>query len=259
MAQITHDTIDGAVARIAIERPAKRNAMSPETRNELIDAIDAAIADPAIGAILLASNGGHFCAGGDIDAMDVGGAFAGRNRMRRTHRLVHTLLGCDKPVIAAIEGFAVGAGASLALLADSIVIAAGGTIGFPFFHVGLVPDCGLFYTLPRRVGPARARQLLLYARMVADADALAIGLADMAAAKGEAEKVATGLAGKIMCMPPGAFALAKRQLAMFPTDLDTALELEAMAQAMCFTESEFAEGRAAFKEKRRPDFRGQAD
>jgi 2-(1,2-epoxy-1,2-dihydrophenyl)acetyl-CoA isomerase len=175
--------------------------------------------------------------------------------MKQNHRIVRLLADAEKPVVAAVEGFAVGAGAGLALLADTIVIAEGGTIGFPFFRVGLIPDYGLLFTLARRVGEARARQLLLYARMVEAKDAVGIGLADELAPKGGAEARAGERAAALAAMPSYAFAAAKRQLWLAPQSLEAALEAEALAQAACFTTADFAEGRAAFRDKRSPDFR----
>jgi len=206
-------------------------------------------------AIVITGAGGHFCAGGDIDSMDGLTPKTGRARMKDGQRLVRLLYECEKPVVAAVEGFAVGAGAGLALLADSIVVAEGATIGFPFFRVGLVPDYALLHTLPRRVGGAKARDLLLFARMVVAADAVAMGLADHLAPKGEAVARATELARELGAMPPHAFGLAKRQLALAPLSFEAALEAEAMAQSLSFLSEESAEGRAAFREKRAPKFR----
>ena len=254
MAFVTLDIADG-IARVALDRPEKRNALNPDVRGALIGTFEAALADPAVQAIVLTGNGGHFCAGGDIDSMEGLTAQSGRARMKVNHRMVRMLAEAEKPVIAAVEGYAVGAGAGLAMLADTIVIGAGAAIGFPFFRVGLVPDYGLLFTLPRRVGAARARQILLYARMFRGGEIMEQGLADEMVEDGAAERRATELAAELAAMPPHAFAVAKRQLGLWPVSLDTALEMEAMAQAACFTTSEFAEGRAAFREKRKPDFR----
>ena len=114
------------------------------------------------------------------------------------------------------------------------MIAEGGTIGFPFFRIGLIPDYAILFTLPRRAGGARARQILLHARMVKAAEAVKMGLADEIAPQGRAEETATERALALASMPPFAFALAKRQLGLWPGSLDAALEMEALAQAGCF-------------------------
>ncbi len=161
----------------------------------------------------------------------------------------------EQPVIAAVSGYAVGAGAGIALLADTIVMGEGAAIGIPFLRVGLVPDYGLLYTLPRRVGLAPARQMILHARMLRGREAFDAGLADEMVADDEVEARAVACAEELAAMPPHAFAVAKHQLGLWPTSLEGALEMEAMAQAACFSTSEFTEGRAAFREKRAPDFR----
>lgn len=255
MSVVIHETIASGIARIAINRPDKRNALNPETRGALIEAVTSALADDAVAALILSSTEGHFCAGGDIDSMAGLDVNSGRARMKENHRLARLLADAEKPVIAAVEGYAVGAGAGLALLCDSIVLAKSGAIGFPFFRVGLTPDYGILYTLPRRVGAARARQILLYARMLKGQEAVDEGLADELVPDGEAEIWALERAQALAAMPPHSFALTKRALALQPQTLDAALEMEAMAQALSFVGPEFAEGRAAFQEKRKPNFR----
>lgn len=255
---VTVDAPADGVARIGLNRPEKRNALNPELRGAFIEAFSTALADPGIRAVVITGNGGHFCAGGDIDSMQGLTPQTGRARMKSNHVLVKLIADAEKPVIAAVEGYAVGAGAGLAMLADTIVLGESATIGFPFFRVGLVPDYGLLFSLPRRVGVARARQILLYARMLKGAAAFDAGLADEMVADGATEARAVELAQELAAMPPHAYAIAKRQLGLFPSNLDAALEMEAMAQAACFTGSEFAEGRAAFLEKRAPDFSGQS-
>jgi enoyl-CoA hydratase/carnithine racemase len=254
MALVRTEAKDG-IATLALDRADKRNALNAELRRDLIAAVGAALVDDTVHALVVTGAGGHFCAGGDIESMDGLTPKTARARMKDGQRLVRLLYECEKPVVAAVEGFAVGAGAGLALLADSIVAAEGATMGFPFFRVGLVPDFALLHTLPRRVGGAKSRELLLFARMVAAKDAVSIGLADHLTPKGEAVAHANELARELAAMPPHAFALAKRQLALAPLSFEAALEAEAMAQSLSFLSDESAEGRAAFREKRAPKFR----
>ena len=256
MSSITVETAPDGVRRIGLNRADKRNALNPDLRGALIEALEAAAADETVHAIVIVGNGGHFCGGGDIDSMEGLTTQSGRIRMKVNHRMVRALAEIEKPVIAAVSGYAVGAGAGIALLADTVVMGEGATIGFPFFRVGLVPDYGIFFSLPRRVGVARARQILLYARMVKGKDAYDIGLADELVDDDEVEARAVECAQELAAMPPHAFAIAKRQLGLWPTSLEGALEMEAMGQAACFSTSEFAEGRAAFRDKRAPNFRG---
>ncbi|MBM3486661.1 MAG: enoyl-CoA hydratase/isomerase family protein [Alphaproteobacteria bacterium] len=255
MSVVLTDSPAPGVTRLTLNRPERRNALNPALRLALIDAVERALGDPATAALVLAGASGHFCSGGDIDSMEGLTAERARARMKSNHVLVAMLANAEKPIVAAVEGFAVGAGAGLALLADTIVLAEGGSIGFPFFRIGLIPDYGILYTLPRRVGAGPARQILLYARLLKGKAALECGLADELVADGTAGDRAVALASELAAMPPHAFALAKRQLALQPASLDAALEMEAMSQSLAFHTGEFAEGRAAFKEKRPPRFR----
>ena len=256
MTLVTVETVADGIRRIGLNRADKRNALNPSLRGALIEAFEAASGDDTVHAIVIAGNGGHFCAGGDIDSMEGLTPQTGRARMKVNHRMVHVLAETEKPVVAAVTGFAVGAGAGIALLADTVVLGDSATIGFPFFRIGLVPDYGILFSLPRRVGAARARQILLYARMMKGRDAYDSGLADELVDDDQVEARAVECARELAAMPPHAFAIAKRQLGLWPTSLEGALEMEAMAQAACFSTSEFVEGRTAFREKRAPNFRG---
>ena len=258
MAAINVERLENGIARVSINRPEKRNALNEDVRLALIATLPELLRDDGVHALVLTGEEGHFCAGGDIDTMEGLDAARARARMKDNHRIVRTIATAEKPVVTAIEGYAVGAGAGLAMLGDTAVMAESATIGFPFFRVGLIPDYGILFTLPRRAGGARARQLLLYARMVPAPDAVQMGLADELVPDGKAEEVAIERAETLAAMPPLAFAQAKQQLGLWPGNLDSALELEALAQSSCFGAGEFREGFAAFKEKRAPDFRNRA-
>ena len=258
MAAVNIERRADGVARVAINRPDKRNALNADVRNTLITSLPELLADDSVHAILLTGEGGHFCAGGDIATMENLDSSGARARMKDNHRIVRILAEAEKPVVTAVEGYAVGAGAGLAMLGDTAVIAESGTIGFPFFRVGLIPDYAILFTLPRRAGGARARQILLHARMVPAAEAVETGLADELAPDGKAEAMAIERALALASMPPFAFAIAKQQLRLWPESLEAALEMEALAQAGCFGAGEFREGFAAFMEKRPPDFRKAA-
>jgi 2-(1,2-epoxy-1,2-dihydrophenyl)acetyl-CoA isomerase len=255
MSLVVSEPMEDGVWRIAINRPDVRNAISPDTRLELIAAYTQALDDPAVSAIVMGSTEGHFSSGGDIRTMGRGDARDARARMKLHHRFVRMIAEAQKPLVAAIEGYAMGAGAGLALFADTVVLAEGGAIGFPFFKVGLTPDFAIPYTLTRRLGWAKARQLLIYARTVRGAAAVEMGLADVLAPNGQAEAKALELAKELAAMPPMAFSLTKMHLLNEPRSLQDALEAEATAQPLCATGPEHAEGRAAFKEQRKPDFR----
>ena len=255
MSLVVSKIVAPGIARIAINRPNKRNALSPEARNEMIEAVSASLGNPNINAIVIGSTKGNFCAGGDIDSMVDLTAAVGRTRMKDNHRLVRLILEAEKPIIAAVEGFAVGAGAGMALLCDTIILAETGALGFPFFRIGLTPDYGILFTLPRRIGSARARQILLRAQMLKGKVAVDTGLADELVAEGETDARAVERAQEMANMPPLAFALTKRHLAMEPQTLEAALEMETLSQSLTFLGDELTEGRTAFAEKRKPRFR----
>lgn len=255
MGTIAVDAPAEGVRRICIDRPERRNAFDAEVRNALIAAFAEAEADEAVRAIVLGSAHGVFCAGGDISAM--GGERTPesmRARMRVNHRFVRGVLECPKPVVAAVEGWAVGAGCGIALLADTVVLGEGATMGIPFFKIGLVPDYGILHTLPRRIGAARARQVLLYGRNYKGAEALAIGLCDETVPDAEVATHAVGRARELARQPRHAFAVTKRQLALAPQSLDQALEFENLLLSISSQTADAKEGRTAFLEKRRPNF-----
>lgn len=243
------------IARIVLDDPAKRNALSAALRQELTAAFDAVLADPAVRAIVLTGARGAFCAGGDLSSMGTMPAEAGRSRMKASHRMIRSIAAAEKPIVAAIEGPAMGGGAGLALLADAIVMGEGAVIGFPYFKVGLVPDYALFHTLPRRVGAGHARRLFNTAATVRAGEALAIGLCDRVVPDAEVQDAAEEQAALLGNLPAVAFAMTKQQLGQMPVSLEAALEMEALAQTVAFGGAEHAEGRAAFFEKRRPVFR----
>jgi 2-(1,2-epoxy-1,2-dihydrophenyl)acetyl-CoA isomerase len=153
-----------------------------------------------------------------------------------------------------VEGAAAGGGLALALCAGLIVVAAGAKLAFTFDRIGLVPDWGVLHTLPRRVGWAEARSILLQGRVLGAEEARVAGLADALTAKGEAEAEALAMLRRMAAQAPAAFAATKRILRAAPTTLDDALEMELLAQASLFQGPAFREGVAAFFEKRPPRF-----
>lgn len=255
--------MDAAVMRIIAERqgdvltltmdyPARRNALALPLRREMEEALEAA-ADDGTRAIVLTGAGGHFCSGGDISRMDVKGIFDGRERMRRTHRLIRLMAFGNLPIVAAVEGFCVGAGLSLACICDTIVAAEDARLGAGFGKIGLMADLGLPHTLPHRVGPAKARQILLYHKQYSGAEALAMDLVDEVVPRGQALSVAVERAQFLAAQAPAPMALTRQMLAQ---GLHEALEAERHHQASLFATVDFREGRAAFLEKRQPIFRG---
>ena len=244
---------DGATAILTLDYPARRNALAMPMRRAVVDAMERIEGDSAIRAVVVTGAEGNFSAGGDISGMDVADLAAGRERFRITHRMVRLLIKASKPVIAAVEGYAVGAGLSVALCCDTIVASEGAQFAAGFGRVGLVADLGMLHTLPLRVGQGRARQILLYGDRLAAPEALRIGLVDHLVPPGTALAAALARARVFHGAAPLPVAMTKQYLA---AGLDAALEWERDMQATLFLTADHAEGKAAFLEKRAAAFRG---
>jgi hypothetical protein len=152
---------------IRLNNPAKRNALSLDLRAALIAAVKDAMADDAVRALVLTGSGGAFCAGGDISSMHNVAGVAGRQRLANLHELVRLMVAGPKPVIAAVEGYAYGAGMSLALLCDQVVTASDAKFCCSFNKVGLMPDMAALWTVPQRVNAGWTRRLLMLAEEIA--------------------------------------------------------------------------------------------
>jgi len=246
----------GPVRVLTLNRPEKRNAIDLELRAVLAERLEAAMADPAVRVVVLTGAGGSFCSGGDISTMRRQPAEDARVRAAAAQRVVRTIWDGAKPVVAAVEGPAYGAGAALALACDRVVAAADATFHTGFTGVGLAGDMGIFASLPARIGPAAARQMMLLPRRLSGAEAVAVGLADAVAEPGGALAAARTDAERIAAGPPLAIAAIKTMLSRWPRDPRKVLEAEADVQSRLFDTDDFAEGVAAFHQRRTPAFRG---
>jgi 2-(1,2-epoxy-1,2-dihydrophenyl)acetyl-CoA isomerase len=242
---------------ITLNRPEVRNAFDVPLRVELISAIDAAMADEGVRVLVLTGAGGAFCAGGDISIMSGLSRDEAAGRAELTQRVVRTLWAGTKPVLAAVEGPAFGAGLSLALACDRIVAAADARFGAAFSRLGLAGDMGVLATLPARLGPARARQFLMLAEQVKAPGALAMGLVDVVTDPGNAVAAALEDARKLAAGPPLALAAVKAAIARYPMGRAETLDLEEETQVAMYGSEDFAEGVRAFRERRPPHFRGR--
>jgi 2-(1,2-epoxy-1,2-dihydrophenyl)acetyl-CoA isomerase len=250
-------TRHGAVAELEIDFTTRRNALSLELRELMHDAMAELQADTSVRCIVLTGAGGVFSAGGDIKSMDGLTPLAGRARLQRLHRLVRLLIEGETPVVAAVEGYAVGAGLSLAAACDIVVAAEDVVWSCAFNKLGLMPDMGSAWTLPARMGLGRARRIMLTSERFGTAQAVDWGLAEESVAKGQARERAHAMAADIAERAPGAVAVTKAWLARGPMGLGEVLAAEADAQAMLFATEDFAEGRAAFADKRAARFEGK--
>lgn len=228
--------LDDGVATLTLNRPEAKNALDPTMADELGECLAAIRADESVRVLVLTGAGGAFCAGGDVKAMGQGGPRTPEQRragMARYTRICTELMALDRPVIAAVDGVAYGAGFSLALMCDIVLLSERARLCMVFQRIGLVPDMGAFYTLPRVVGLQRAKELIFSAREIDAAEALRLGLAmevvPAEALAARAQAIARSFAGA----SPVAMSIAKRALqASLGSDLQTLLEIESSGQAL---------------------------
>jgi 2-(1,2-epoxy-1,2-dihydrophenyl)acetyl-CoA isomerase len=240
--------LDGAVLRLTLDRPDKRNALDDVMVAGLIDAIDAAGRDERVRAIVLAGAGDHFCGGADIVARNAGGPDAPRPRVGSIQRRV----------VCRVQGWAAGIGFHLALASDFTVAASDARFWEPFAERGFTPDSAGTWLLPRLAGMVRARELLLLGRRLHAAEAVDWGLIHAAVQADSLDAEVGALVGRLASGPTVALGLTKWLLRSGQTTpLEAHLQDEALALELSSRSEDFREGLSAFKDKRDPHFRGR--
>jgi 2-(1,2-epoxy-1,2-dihydrophenyl)acetyl-CoA isomerase len=253
--------VQDRIATLTVDRAAVKNALGPAEWQALRSLALRAGDDPEVRVVVVRGAGGVFSAGGDLKTMPE--RLALPRHVRRANLLadaqvVTTFRELGKPIVALIEGAAVGAGLSLALACDVRFAATDAKLGATFHKVGLTGDFGLLWLLPRAVGPTRAMDLLLSAELVDGAQAAAIGLVSRAFAPERLVDETYAYARRLADGPPVAIAYTKRGLHLsLESELSELLAFEADAQAACSKTEDAQEGLAAFREKRKPTFRGR--
>ena len=229
--------IDGAIATLTMNRPEAKNALNQEMSEGLENALLDIERNRDVRAVVITGAGGAFCSGGDVRAMNATAdqmtAESRRTRMQRAHRTVKALAGLDRPVIAAVDGVAYGAGFSIALLADIVIASPRARFCMAFARIGLVPDYGALYTLPRIVGMARAKEIMFSARELGAPEARDLGIVLEVADVEALLPRALALAGALAKASPIALALTKSALASsLGSDLSTMMDIEASSQGI---------------------------
>ncbi len=256
----------GSIATLTINRPETRNALGEEGDGELFAKAAAKInSDPDLRCAILTGVGSAFSAGGNLKAMrEKSGTFAGTPEQIREsyknniHKIVRSLWNLEIPLIAAVNGPAIGLGNDVACLADIRIAADTAVFGVTFLKVGLVPGDGGAWLLPRIIGRARASELFFTGDTIDAATALQWGLVSKLVPPGALMDEARALAAKISRQPPGVLRMTKKLMRdALNADFETIMDLSVSCQMRAHTSEDHAEALAAFFEKREPIFKGR--
>ena len=250
--------IDEAIATITLDRPDALNALTATLKEELLAAFRSIARDRAVRSVVLTGAGRAFCAGQDLkERLEAGAPPLAVELRERYNPIIRAMRGLDQPIVGAINGVAAGAGASLAFACDIRLASEGASFRLAFGRIGLVPDSGATWFLPRLVGPAKAAELALLDEPLSAADAERFGLVARVVPADALASEARAVAARLAALAPRALALTKRALERsWSVGLDAALDDEAYRQGIAGATNDHQEGIAAFLEKRPPRFRG---
>ena len=254
--------VDQGVGRITLNRPDKLNAFAGTMREEIARAVSDMAADSSVRVVVITGAGRAFCAGADIHYMkqltEQGDVESFRLLVEAGRKVVTTIRATPKPVIASVNGPAAGGGANLALVCDFRIASERASIGQTFSRVGLMPDWGGTYLLPKLVGSTKALELVYSGEMVEATEALALGLFNRVVPHEKLDSETEAYARSLVEKPPLAVALAKQTIYSSEADsLEKVLQLELEHQLRCFQSEDAKEGLRAFLDKRTPTFQGR--
>jgi 2-(1,2-epoxy-1,2-dihydrophenyl)acetyl-CoA isomerase len=253
-------TLENRVKRITFNRPDRRNAADTETLGLLRAAIEQSAEDDSK-VIILTGTGDAFCAGADLqvsDGHDIKTIDVTEELRANTNKTILAMRALRKPIIARVHGAAAGVGCNYALACDLIFASEEAKFGQVFVKIGLAPDGGGTYFLPRTVGYARAFELMATGDIISAKEAFTLGLINRVVPYAELDSVVNAMAERLADAPAVALAMIKRGLQYGQqNDLAAALDNEAVNQGNCFRSQDFAEGVNAFLEKRKPNFQGK--
>jgi enoyl-CoA hydratase/carnithine racemase len=251
---------EDGIATVTLNRPEVLNALNAKLSEELGIAIADAGRDNTVRALVITGAGRGFCAGGDMKDLpiSIGDMVATTEALEAWHETLLSIRHLEKPVIAAVNGVAVGAGLDLALMCDIRIASENARFGESYVRVGGVPDSGGTYLLPRLIGVAKACEMLFTGDIIDAVEAERIGLVNKVVPAGKLESATRELAAKISAGPPVSMGLIKRAVYMSDTqDLESALRYVALMTGLCMETEDAKEGIAAFAEKRPPAFKGR--
>src|SRR5271156_519662 len=255
---------DGAILRVTLDRPSRRNSLTQLMIETLVGALTDAASDDSLRAVHIRSAGDDFCAGADWVATNSGGRQRPRtgDLVRRiphaAHRVIELVHSIQLPVVCGVRGWAAGVGCNLALAADFTVAATDAMFWEPFIDRGFSPDSGSTWLLPRLVGVARARRMLMLSEKVSATNAADWGLIHQAVSPAELDDTVEQLLARLACGPTVAIGLAKQALSFGQhASLSQSMTQELFNLELSCRTSDFKEGLEAFRQRRHPDFRGR--
>lgn len=250
-------SIAHGVATVVINRPERKNAITMDMRRQFQEVFQILQDDNAVRAIVLTGAGGDFSAGADVGEIGTGGVAGNLHNARTRTRMVRAVAHTHKPIIAAVEGVCIGMSFAMALACDFIICAHNARFQFAFRHIGLALDAGAGWLLERHVGVMRAKDIAYSGRFVSGEQAAQYGFALEALPAGEVLAKAVDMARDYATAPTLALSEIKRQFDNAPGQtFDEALDYEVTVQALMTWTEDFREGSTAFKEKRKPGYRG---
>lgn len=249
------------IVKLILNRPEVYNALTGLMISELTIALEDFIKNDKMSVLIITGSGKAFCSGGDmkwLDEFKSNSLIKTREVVQNVRRVVMMMRSVEKPIIAAVNGDAIGGGANLALACDLVIASEKARFAQTFVKVGLIPDWGGLYLLPRLVGMAKAKELIFTGKMISAIEAERIGLVNKVVPQEEWDTAILKLAKELAENPPRAIGISKSLLhKSFESDIETMLELEADVQALLFSTKDYSEGIKAFIEKRKPQFVGE--